>query len=93
MIWGKVQIYKECYDNCQELMAGMAYWCKKNGIDIDTAVLFVKTEIEDMVNKKFNPGCPVAMYESPESGILPLMVIPRTTQDIEEDILREEAAD
>ena len=33
----------------------------------------------------------VTMYESAESGISPLMVIPRTTQEIEEDIRREEA--
>ena len=32
------------------------------------------------------------MYESAEIGISPLMVIPRTTQEIEEDIRREEAA-
>ena len=31
------------------------------------------------------------MYESAESGISPLMVIPRTTQEIEEEIRREEA--
>ena len=31
------------------------------------------------------------MYESAESGIFPLMVIPRTTQKTEEDIRREEA--
>ena len=43
-----------------------------------------------MVNKKFNPRGPVAMYESVESGISPSMVIPRTTQEIEEYIRREE---
>ena len=32
------------------------------------------------------------MYESVESGISSLMVIPRTTQEIEEDIRREEVA-
>ena len=31
------------------------------------------------------------MYESAESGISPLMLIPRTTQEIEEEIRREEA--
>ena len=46
-----------------------------------------------MVKTKFNPGGPVAMYESAESGISPLMVIPRTTQEIEEEIRREEAED
>ena len=46
-----------------------------------------------MVETKFNPGGPVAMYESAESGILPLMVIPRTTQEIEEEIRRDEAED
>ena len=44
-----------------------------------------------MVKTKFNPGGPVALYERAESGISPLMVIPRTTQEIEEDIRREEA--
>ena len=31
------------------------------------------------------------IYESAESGISPLMVIPRTTQEIEDEIRREEA--
>ena len=79
---GNFQISKECADNRQELLAGMMYWANKNGIEIDTAVLFVNLEIEEMVKTKFNPGCPVAMYESAESGISPLMVIPRTTQEI-----------
>ena len=71
---------KECADNRQELLAGIMYWAKTNGIEIDTAVFFVKLEIEEMVKTKFNRGGPVEMYESVEGGILPLMVIPRTTQ-------------
>ena len=67
------------------------YWAKTNVIEIDTAVFFVNLEIEDMVKTKFNPGGPVEMYESAESGISPLMVIPRTTQEIEEEICWEEA--
>ena len=67
------------------------YWAKTNSIEIDTSLLFVKLAIEEMVKKKFNPGGPVAMYERAESRISPLMMIPRTTQDIEEDIRREEA--
>ena len=69
----------------------MIYWAKKNGIEINIAVLFFKLEIEEMVKTKFNPGGPVAMYESAESGISPLMFIPRTTQEIEDEIRREEA--
>ena len=79
---------KECADNRQELLAGIMYWAKTNGIEIDTDVFFVKLVIEEMANKKLNPGGPVATYESAESGISPLMVIPRTTQEIEEDIRR-----
>ena len=75
---------KECDDNLQELLTGMMYWSKKNGIKIDTAVFFVKLEIEEMVNTIFNPGGLTAMYESEESGISPLMFIPRTTQEVEE---------
>ena len=92
-IWGKFKMSKECSKNRQELLAGMVYWSKTNGIDIDTSILFVKLAIEEMLNTKFNPWGPVAMYESVESGISPLMMIPKTTQEIEEDILREEAAD
>ena len=88
---GKFQMSKECAENRQELMAGIMYWANTNGIDIYTAVFFVKMKIEEMVNTKFNPGGPVAMYESAESGISPLMVIPRTTREIEEYIWREEA--
>ena len=79
-IWGNFQMSKECSDNRQELLAGMMYWAKTNVIEIDTAVFFVKMAIEEIVNIKFNPGGPVAMYESAEIVILPLMVIPRTTQ-------------
>ena len=67
-------------------MARIMYWPKTNGIDIDTAVLFFKLSIANMVKTKFKPGGTVAMYERTESGISPLMVIPRTTQDIEEYI-------
>ena len=56
-----------------------------------TSVLFVNLEIEEMVKTRFNPGGPVAIYESAESGILPLMVIPRTTQETKKNIRREEA--
>ena len=76
-------MFKECDDNRQELLAGMMYWANKNGIEIDTALLFVKMAIGEMVNTKLNPGGPVAIYESAESGISPLMVIPRTIQEIE----------
>ena len=90
-IWGGFQMSKECADNRQELLAGMMYQSNTNGIKIYTSVFFVKLAIEEMVKTKFNPGGPVEMYESAESGISPLMVIPRTTQEIEEDIRREEA--
>ena len=82
-IWGTFQMSKECADNRQKLQAGMIYWANTNVIEIDTAVFFVKLEIEEMVKTKFNPVGPVAMYENAESGISPLMVIPRTTQEIE----------
>ena len=68
----------------------MMYWAKTNSIEIDAAVLFVNLSIENMVKIKFNPGGPVAMYESAEIGISPLIVVPRTTQEIEEEIRREE---
>ena len=61
----------------------MMYWAKTNGIKIDIAIFFVKLEIEEMAKTKFNLVGPVAMYENAESGISPLMVIPRTTQEIE----------
>ena len=72
-------------------MAGMMYWDKTNSIKIDIDIFFVKIATEEMVKTKFNPGGPVAMYESAESGISPLMVIPRTAQKIEEEIRRKEA--
>ena len=68
----------------------MMYWAKKNGNEIGTAVFFAKLAIDDMVKIKFNLGGPVAMYESAESGISPLTLIPRTTQETEEEIIREE---
>ena len=90
-IWGNFQMSKECAENSQDLLSGMMYWAKTNDTKIDTAVFFVKLASEEMVKTKFNPGGPVAMYESAESGISPFMVTPRTTQDIEEYIRTEEA--
>ena len=92
-IWGKLKMSKEYAKNCQELMVGVTYWAKINCIEIDTAVLFVKLAIEETVTTKSNPGVPVAMYDSAEIRISPLMVIPRTTQDIDKDIRQEEADD
>ena len=92
IIWGKFQMSKEYADKRQELLAGMMYWAKTNGIGIYTAVFFVNLAIEEMLKTKFNPGGPVAIYESAESGISPLMVIPKTIQEIKEEIRREEAA-
>ena len=57
-------MYKECADNRQELLAGMMFWAKINGIEIDTAVFFVNLEIEEIVKTEFNLRGPVAMYES-----------------------------
>ena len=61
-IWWKLQISKESDDNRQELLTGMMYWAKTNGIEIDTALFFVKMDIEEMVRTKFNPGGLVTMY-------------------------------
>ena len=91
-IWGKFQMSKEFSENCQELITGMMYLSKTNGIDIDTAELFAKLDIEEMVKTKFNPWGPVAMYEITEISILPLLVIPKTTQDIEDENWQEEAS-
>ena len=63
-IWGEFQMSKECADNRQELLAGMMFWAKINGIEIDTAVFFVNLEIEEIVKTEFNLRGPVAMYES-----------------------------
>ena len=71
---------KECAENRQELLIGIMYWANTNGIKVDTVVLFVNLSIEEMLKTKFNPGGTVAVYESAESGISPLIVIPRTTQ-------------
>ena len=71
---------KECANNHQELLTGMMYMVKTNGIEIYTAIFFVKIAIEEMVKSKFNPGGLVEMYESAESGISPWMAVPRTTQ-------------
>ena len=82
--WVNFHMSKEHADKRQEILAGMMYWSKTNCIEIDTAIFFVKLAVEEMVKTKFNPGGLVPMYESAESGISPFMVIPRTTQEIEE---------
>ena len=45
-IWGNFQMSEEYADNRQEILAGMVYWAKTNGIEIYTAVFFVKLSIE-----------------------------------------------
>ena len=66
---------KECADNRQELLSGMMFLSKTNGIEIDIVVFFVKLAIKEMVMTNFNPQVLVAMYQSAESGISSLMVI------------------
>ena len=51
IIWGEFQMSKECAENSQELLAGMMFWDKTNGTDIDTEILFINLEIEEMVKK------------------------------------------
>ena len=66
----------------------MMYWAKTNGIEIDTAVFFVKIVFEDMVQKE-------RTQEDRWQCIKVWKVrfhIPRTTQKAEEEIRREEAA-
>ena len=55
-IWGKFQMSKEYAENRQELLTGMMYWAKTNGIGIYKAVFFVKLVIEKMVGTISNPG-------------------------------------
>ena len=62
-IWDKFQMSKECDDNRQELLAGIMYWSKTNVIEVNTAVLFFKLAIQEMVKTKFNPGGLVARFE------------------------------
>ena len=67
-------------DNRKELMAGMNYLAKTDGIDIDTLVFFIELAIEETVKTNIKLGGTVTIDESSESGISPLMVIPRSTQ-------------
>ena len=46
IIWGNFQMSKECADNRQELLSVMMHWAKTIGIEIDTAIFFVKLAIE-----------------------------------------------
>ena len=64
IMWGIFKMYKEFSYNWQELLARMMYWAKKNGIEIDTSVFFVKLAIDEMAKTKFNPRGPVEMHES-----------------------------
>ena len=59
-------MYRECADKRQEIMTGMEYWAKADGINIDTAVLFFNLVTDEMVKTKLNPGSPVAMYKNEE---------------------------
>ena len=46
IIWGEFHMPKEFANNRQELLAGIIYWSKTNGIKIGADVIFIKLAID-----------------------------------------------
>ena len=54
----------------------MECWTRIKRITIEKAILFLKLTLEDMIKRKFTPGGLVAIFESAENEINPLMILP-----------------
>ena len=75
-IWGNFQQSKDLADNRQELKKVMECWARMKRITIEKAILFLKLTLEDTIKLRFTPGGSVAVFESAENGMTPLMVLP-----------------
>jgi len=72
----------------------MKQWARDEGVSIDPSTFIMKTNMEDLVKCRFNPGgASSASYTSAEVGLGPLMVIARTNEEVELELRREEAED
>ena len=56
------------------------------------SIFFLKFSLEDIIKLIFTPGVLVAVFESSESGITPLMVLPQDARAVEEGLRKYLAA-
>ena len=75
-IWGRFQQYRELTNNRQELKKGMECWTRMKRIMIEKAILFLKLTLEDTIKLRFTPGGSVAVFESANNSMTPIMLLP-----------------
>ena len=79
-IWGRFQASKKTQTHRQILKRKIEGWAKAKGIAIHKGFNLSKTALDDLVDLKFNLGGAVAVYDSAEMGISPLLCLPKTQQ-------------
>ena len=90
-IWGRFQASKKTQTHRQILKQKMEGWAKAKGIAIHKGFHLSKTALDDLVDLRFNPGGAVAVYESAEMGISPLLCLPKNSAEVEQELMQEEA--
>ena len=61
-------------------------------ITIEKAVLFLKVILEDMINIRFTTGGSVAVFESVNNDMTPLMVLTWGAREVEEEWIKKQEA-
>ena len=70
-IWYTIQSTKgKAYDAYRDhLKKSIEMWCRKRNIERDKSIFLKQSFFDDLVKLRFNPGGPVAQYESVDKGI------------------------
>ena len=58
-------------------------WCRKHNIERDKSIFLKQSFFDDLVKLRFNPGGPVAQYESVDKGILILVCRSLSAAEVE----------
>jgi hypothetical protein len=70
-IWYVIQSPKgKAYDTYRDhLKKAIEMWCRRRNIERDKAIFLKQSVFDDLVKLRFNPGGPVAQYDSVNKGI------------------------
>lgn len=82
-IWAEFQTTKNVESHRQMLRRYMQTWADKHSVRLDKRVYFSDKFLEALVKMKLNPGACVAVYESCDEGLSPLVCRPLSAAAIE----------
>jgi hypothetical protein len=70
-IWYVIQSTKgKVYDSYQDhITKAIISWCRTHIMERDKSIFLKQQFLDDLVKLRFNPGGPVAQYESADKGI------------------------